>query len=86
MIFSARLMRMATGACEGICACWSEIGPQAVLGVPQISMMSWVIRSKCATVVAGSTPRSNRWPASVEKLKRRERPAIDLGHQKAAST
>ena len=26
------------------------------------------------------------WPASVEKLKRRERPAIDLGHQKAAST
>ena len=24
---------------------------------------------------AGSTPRQNRWPASVEKVNRRERPA-----------
>ena len=35
---------------------------------------------------AGSTPRSKRWPASVEKLKRRERPATASGHQNAAST
>ena len=45
-----------------------------------------VMRSMCSTVRAGSTPRSKRWPASVAKLKRRERPATASGHQNAAST
>ena len=40
----------------------------ARLAPPQISTISCVMRSMCSTVVAGSTPRSKRWPASVEKL------------------
>ena len=36
------------------------------LGVPQMSITSWVMRSMCSTVRLGSTPRSKRWPASVE--------------------
>ena len=39
-----------------------------VSGVPQMAMISWLMCSMCSTVWLGSTPRSKRWPASVEKL------------------
>ena len=42
-------------------------------------MISRVMRSMCSTVSAGSTPRSKRCPASVAKLKRRERPGHRFG-------
>ena len=75
-----------TGLGTGSLTRWSSMGPQAVSAVPQMSMMSCEMRSMCSTVWLGSTPRSKRCPASVEKLKRRERPAMALGHQNAAST
>ena len=82
---TARATRKLTGLIAGMLTCWSSIGPHNVCGVPQISITNCVMRSMCSTVSCGSTPRSNRWPASVEKLNRRDRPAIDAGHQKAAS-
>ena len=83
---AARATRKVTGASSGSAVIWSSIGPQRVSAPPQISRISDVNRSMCSTVVAGSTPRSKRWPASVEKWKRRERPATASGHQNAAST
>ena len=86
MILAARATRNCTGVRAGMAGCWSSTGPHVVSAVPQISRIRRVMCSMCSTVDAGSTPRSKRWPASVEKLKRRERPAIALGHQNAAST
>ena len=65
---AARATRSVTGAGLGMLGCWSSMGPTCNSGVPQISAMSWVMRSMCATVSSGSTPRSKRWPASVAKL------------------
>ena len=80
---AARATRSVTAALTGRLTHWSSIGPASP---PQMSMMNWVMRSRCSTVDDGSTPRSKRWPASVLKLKRRERPATAAGHQNAAST
>ncbi len=79
----ARAILMRTGRRSGRRVTWSSTGPGSP---PQIASTSAVMRSMCATVVAKSTPRSKRCPASVVKLKRRARPAIAAGHQNAAST
>ena len=80
---AARATRRLTGFGSGSFTRWSSMGPASP---PQISMMSRVMCSMCSTVWLGSTPRSKRCPASVEKLKRRERPWMACGHQNAAST
>ena len=65
MILRARAVRIDTGARSGRRATWSSIGPA---WPPQMSRISRVRYSMCSTVVAGSTPRSKRAPASVAKL------------------
>ena len=60
MTLAARATRSVTGWGAGRFTAWSSMGPQAVSGVPQMSMTSWVMRSMCSTVRLGSTPRSNR--------------------------
>ncbi len=79
----ARETRIRTGLRSGSAVIVSSIGPGLP---PQIARTSAVMRSMCSTVVAKSTPRSKRCPASVVKLKRRARPWIAAGHQNAAST
>ena len=68
MTLAARATRSVMASGAGMLGCWSSMGPHCVSGVPQMSMMSCVMRSMCATVSEGSTPRSKRWPASVAKL------------------
>ena len=65
--FAARATRSVTGSRSGMAGCWSVTGPKAVSGVPQISATRPLMRSICASAIAGSTPRSKRWPASVAK-------------------
>ena len=86
MTLAARSTRSVTGPASGSVDDLVVDRPERVSLPPQISTISAVMRSMCSTVVAGSTPRSKRCPASVEKLKRRERPATASGHQNAAST
>ena len=64
--------------------CWSTTGPQAVSGVPQMSMTSWVMRSMCSTVRLRVDAALEAVAGVGGEVVAARGPCDALGHQKAS--